>query len=381
MKRIILIDDREELRLPLAKSLEQKSEELKAGYCVEAWNEEQLGKKINEAMAAEHEDLSNAEEDIFYRLFRREENVSLVVSDRDLSLFSSLKVSESSIADACKRLNIPLATYHRRPKSASKLRNFERASQIRSYSVAIDNVSDVTATATQIIDLADGFNFLFDQTHEILIKQGQFSHGPAGLLAYILKKPELEYHFAQYAEGPSVGLDVFTTFSEQDGEENNNKDQKKIEFIASKTGFVLGCWLYNYILNFPGILLDHTSTRAFLNLSEESFDEQCNIFADALYDGPFSGYRQFWWRAPLEEIVYSQDCEDGFELLQKLSISAEPSKCCVTGESPTGYYCLIRKEPISKNASKGNLSWVPKGANLCRVESDAYDALAPMMSF
>lgn len=372
MKRIIIIDDKEHIREGLRTAIMNV---LKPGatYEVEAWNNEYISALLSSVQSTDDSE-SNADEDILYRSLQKERNISLIVSDRDLSAFHEASISESAIADACRRLNLPLATYHRKPNANAPMRNFEQVTQIRSFSIAIKNISQPTDAARLIVDIAKGFDLLFEKV--AALRHGKIDHeSPSLILSTILEKPELEYHFSQYAEGPSVGMEVFSTFIGG----NLHSDETK-QFITRKTAFVLGYWLYNYILNFPGVILNASACASYLNLSEESFLMYQSEFEVAKYYGPFGEEESFWWRAELEELVFGSDQNDGYEYLLARNLAVSQSRCCKTEISPAGYYCLINRSAISKNASRGQLSWIPKGATLCRVEIEAYDALASMMS-
>lgn len=372
MKRIIIIDDKENIREGLRDAiLDAISQD--PVYEVEAWNNEYISALLSSVQSADDTE-SNADEDILYRSLQKEKDISLVVSDRDLSAFHEASISESAIADACRRLNIPLATYHRKPNANAPMRNFEQVTQIRSFSIAIKNISQPTEAARLIVDIARGFDLLFDEV-AALKSNGIHHESPSLILSTILGKPELEYHFSQYAEGPSVGMEVFSTFI---GENLQSEETRR--FIVRKTAFVLGYWLYNYILNFPGVILNSSACASYLNISEDSFWANNSEFDVAKYVGPFGGAEDFWWRAELEELIFSADKNDGYEYLSARGLDVSPSKCCKSDVSPAGYYCLINRSAISKSASRGQLSWIPKGATLCRVEIEAYDALASMMS-
>lgn len=367
MKKIIVIDDKQ----PQQEALKNALTPFMLGkYVVDVWTVDVLREKWTEKFVTD-ESASNADEDVWFRVLRSEPDVAVVVADHDLSAFNTVRISESAITDACKQASIPVCTYHRKPKLVTEAQYLKQiVSQTRSFSIAID-ISNLEQAAREIISVADGFASL---TYGYSIVQSDCREkGPAAILAQILGKPGLANYFARYATGPTLASDLIEYISPSiDATENKTSIERRVPFI-------LGCWLYNYILPFPGILPNEVASASYVNLSAEDFSKNQDKFADAKYTGPFGDVNTYWWRSELDRILIESDCEDGVAYLDKHKIMATPSVCVVKNEPPAGYYCLIKKAPISLKASKGRLSWIPEGADLCRIDTDTYDSIAPIM--
>lgn len=367
MKKIIVIDDKQEQQQALNSALASL---ISNKYSIHIWTAEQLKQKWDVKFVND-ESVSNADEDVWFRVLQSESDIAVVVADHDLSAFSAVRISESAITDACKQASIPVCTYHRKPKAVTEAQYLKQiVSQTRSFSIAVD-ISNLEQAAQEIISVADGFASLIDAYSNV--QSDCREKGPAAILAQILGKPGLTNYFARYATGPTLASDLIEYISPSvDAPENKTA-------IGRRVPFILGCWLYNYILPFPGILPNEVASASYVNLSAEDFSKNKDKFSDAKYEGPFGDVKNYWWRTELDRILIEADCEDGVAYLDKLGIQAKPSVCAVKKETPAGYYCLIKKSPISLNASKGRLSWIPDGADLCRIDIETYDSIAPIM--
>lgn len=368
MKQIILIDDKieksKELKIKLDECLKQTDDKFEAVI----WDKEILAKKYDEQFEKNDDSISNADEDIWSRVFENEEDIICIVSDHDLSGLNNIRISESVLANACKKVSIPICTYHRQSKNTTESHKLRKSiNQSRSFSIEIDITNKYAAN--EIISIAKGFLLL---KNEINLKEiDELKKGPSFIISSILKKPELETNFSRYSSSNTLASDII---------KNKNDFISDGNLLKIKIPFILGCWLYNYILPFPGVILNSIAAASFINLDVDSFNEYNELFNAAKYTGPFSENTNYWWRHDLDKILIENNCEDGVELLQKHHITtASPCKCSVSQESPAGFYCLVTQLPISLEESTGNLSWVADGADLCRINKEIYDQLAPMM--
>lgn len=370
MKKIILIDDKPDMQANLGAALEP----LLAGrYVIEAWGTDEIQEKYLAHSDTTHDE-SNADEDVWFRFFSSQSDVAMVVADHDLSGYGPVRISESAIADACRQSATPICTYHRAPSSKTAGQSLRGIyGQTKSFTITLDmNTGREALAAKNIISLADGFALIrekFANVGEEVKKQG-----PAAILSQILERPGLSSSFALYATGPSLASDAIYHISQ-----SQNSHQAVAQDLDSRLPFILGCWLSNYILPFPGLILNTKATASYLNIATAEFVQNEDKFKAAQYLGPFSGAENYWWRTDLEQLLIDSDSEDGKEHLKNLNIDVSPSVCVSTKESPAGYYCLVQKEPISLDASVGNLGWIPQGAHLSRIDQNIYDTVAHMM--
>lgn len=368
MKKIVLIDDKPEIQAQLVSAL---STLVGKKYALESWDKDIVAQKWKENMDGT-DSLSNADEDVWYRVLVRETGLALVVADHDLSAYGNVRISESAITDACRQSATPVCTYHRKPSAKSHTQALRGIyGQTRSFSIAID-LSDIAAAAATIVDIADSFETLqiaFPGINEEVKKQG-----PAAIIASILEQPGLTSVFSRYATGPTLASDVIDHIAIQQPDEESVS-----EALDKRMPFVLGCWLHNYVLPFPGVILNGVAAASYVNLLQADFDSNISEFQAAQYVGPFGKAKKYWWRSELDNLFIEHDCEDGIAYLAKKSKDAGPSVCSATQSSPAGYYCIVRRAPISLTASVGSLGWVPEGADLSRMDQAIYDSVAHMM--
>lgn len=369
---ILLIDDKSHIPNNLKAALALELPELENQ--INIWapsNLEELKSLYAENKGDPSKD-SAADEDIWRRVLIKS-GIELVVVDHDLSELE-VHISESVITNACKQLAIPVCTYHRKPPNNDSQNLKDRVNQARSFSIQIDIDEDneYQECAKEIINIYLGFNQLKEEINTLNMEV--LSGGPAKIISEVLGKPELESIFARYASSSTLATDII-----QYDDENTPEDEIP-SALRERIPFVLGCWLYNYILPFPGILLNSVATSSYINLNPEQFNTYSAEFNNAKYDGPFSTHTSYWWRYDLDQIMFEAEAEDAVDYLhQKKNLNVLPCKCSVDDESDAGYYCIVKRQPISYEHSVGHLSWIPEGADLCRINKKIYRRLAPMM--
>ncbi len=63
---------------------------------------------------------------------------------------------------------------------------------------------------------------------------------------------------------------------------------------------LLGYWLWDSVLRYPGVVVNMVAASSDLNIEQEVFeneDDVRNCFSPALYDGPFKEAKgSMWWR-------------------------------------------------------------------------------------
>lgn len=330
---------------------------------------------------------TNAPEDRFYFYLISNPRVKLVVVDHDLSMLDS-NLSESVVATACQNAGVPHCRYSRSTTHQTTRQKLnELVEQSHVYSVKIDitdievaEFGDNPESPQKIKSIYEGF-----QSLELSLEKfdpEQLKNGPAQLLSEMLGFPGLSTVFHQYATAYSVFSEIIKIH--QIIEEDSDQKTEFADIIRRRLNYILGFWLHNVILRYPGIIINEIAAASYLNLSTEDFLTYSQKFSDAKYEGPFSTTTEttYWWRYKLDDILIDSDCEDGIEFLGKADIeNIKPSICYVSGGSPAGYYCLFEKKPISEEVSIGSLDWMPRGADLSRVNRDKYDEVAPLAGF
>lgn len=364
--KIVLIDDNEKPREELNEALKAVIANMAGTDIVEVWQAETIKQSLSDNESTDG--LSNAMEDVFGRVFAAESELKLVVVDHDLSGFN-LAISKSAVVAGCRKARIPVCTYHRGPTPSTDAANLRFIQdQQHSFSIQVSFV-DAHEAAKDIWNIALGFDEIYKGVSSHL--QEGLSGGPAEIIAKITEHPDQSSYFLQYLESPALFSDILG-FSEE-------AVQDDLEILARKLSLVLGYWLHNYVLVFPGILLNRVAAASYLDLDIPSFESNAETFSVAKYEGPFAAPVDYWWRYDLEDMLINADVESGYDLLRAEGVATNMCKCSISGESPAGYYCIASQKPISMERSKGNIVWMPSGADLCRINNDTFDKLSPLL--
>ncbi len=314
-------------------------------------------------------------------------NVALIIVDHDLSNLMNPAVSESSITAAAHTLAIPVCRYHRQPSDSSLRIDALWELNARVYSIDLKAPSEAENESLRFgmeaLDILEGFRQIASsyQTLEDPVRK----KGAPAVLSHILGKPALEDFFAAYSEGIPFLNDMLIVRKlmedrSQEGEEQVSEQARND--LKRRIPYMLGYWLHNFILRFPGLILNEIAAASYLDIDTKDFkkDEVLRCFDEARYEGPFSKSHRYWWRPLLDDLLIEHGGRD--EILKAKGIDAESvahAKSHVSGESPAGYYDIFSDQPISKEDSIGSLSWIPSGADLARVAREKYEEIAPIL--
>lgn len=363
--KILLIDDKIEISTDNKAGIETFCRSEGINVDVEIWEKAAILSAL-EAVKAPEDDDSNATEDQLFRVFKGISDLDLVIVDRDLSGIQNI-ISESAVINACLQAGIPVCTYHRKPPNKSSSGNLSQVlRQSTSYSISVEVDENFAKNVVEV-------GLAFRQIYEAI--PSDFSEplltSPSRVLASILGLQNISIYLDQYAQSSSLASFILA-----------QSDDLKIKdsFYRKRLAFLLGCWLHNHILAFPGVILNEVSTYSYINIDEGTFTKYKNEFKSARYAGPFGNFIEYWVRIKLDESHQEQDDAFGF-LKAKYpdDDSIKPCRCSIDSDLEAGFYCVINKKPISLQKSVGSLAWIPEGADLCRVDRDTYDQLAPLM--
>jgi hypothetical protein len=160
-----------------------------------------------------------------------------------------------------------------------------------------------------------------------------------------------------------------------------NSPQQREE-LTKRLPSLLGYWLYDSLLRFPGLLVNATAAASYLDIAIKQFNQSPvrKVFSKALYRGPFNDPNDpHWWRTELDELIRKAKVQSGNELASK-AINRDLGHCL---DSETrrraGWYCMVKKVPVSEDNSVGNISWFPPGADLARIRKDVYEQMGPWL--
>lgn len=293
----------------------------------------------------------------------------LIVADRDLSATEGLQgLSESTVKRVADKLVIPECAYARDAQLETEL--FESAER-REARIVVSLRHGLVRFSEQVVDLVDGFSAILARLPEAKKMGGRKS--PGRLLAAILGKPEYADKISLYAAGDQnrVGSVLAVKSPEPD----------------QRIVCLLGYWLWDSILRYPGVVVNAVAAASYLNIATKEFarNEVQEIFSEARYAGPFATAKEpLWWRGVLDDLVSGAACADGREFVaqaREVDVEeVEPSQCCEDPNLPAGYYCMLSHRPVSLENSHPGLSWFPRGADLARICRSKFDEEVPWIT-
>ena len=303
-------------------------------------------------------------------------DATLILADRDLSKSARFRgLSVNSVAAAARRLAIPVCAYAR---TFAAEEDYEWRGRWEEGLIILSFSEGEHELARKAVVAARGFS---DLGNRLSATDLESNPSPAKLLATLLGHPGDGSKIALYAVGDQNRLAELPRETKQAGEIPRDSEEWQ-QWIKKVTHF-FGYWLRESLLRYPGVFANEVASASHLNIKTEDFrrNDVKAIFANAVYQGPFADDNEAqWWRGALDDIVASSNSADGLELANRnLGGVIRRSECSVDAQLAAGYYCIISREPVSLQNSKGNLSWFPRGADLTRVSNPKFEEYGPWL--
>jgi hypothetical protein len=297
--------------------------------------------------------------------------LSLIVADRDLSRIERYGgLSESTVRQVADSLGTPECGYARGERDDDD--EYIERGEHREACIRLSLKPSIDEFAARTVSIAEGFAFILELLSKVI--EGGGKKSPGRLLATILGKPDYADKISLFASGDQSRLESLLRLRKS---EDDNERRRRLSCL-------LGYWLWDSVLRFPGVVMNEVATASYLDIDETDFCERREIqllYVAARYDGPFAGAKpSLWWRGIIDEIVSNSGCVTGREFAQtKLGVEVRRSRCCENPERSAGYYCFLSGRPVSLENSKPGLPWFPRGADLARVSNSKFDELAPWL--
>lgn len=320
----------------------------------------------------------NIEQAIEDQLVSRIKNIQekqafdLVLLDTDLSKITN-GAGQIAYRQAFQELGIPVCRYTKRQSDTEisigkrlKRIAYEGASAVWVPGDKVKGDLKAANTLGWLLGIHHGFSQLFEKLSQGT-KPLKASSGPAGILANALDRSTAKSDFLGYT------AQNFFYFASDSPSPNEGEQFTKSQATR------LGYWLLNYILTFPGPILNFKAAAAFLNLTESAFatKEVQDLVSVAAYSGPFSRLDSFFWKEDLIDIIdkHAGDIATA-ESLQKFELQR------IDAQNPgaSAYFCVVSQSPIAESEAAPRLDWMPSGAQLARIRQDLYDELGPLLS-
>lgn len=292
----------------------------------------------------------------------------MVLLDTDLSGLQN-GISQSSIRSACSIIGIPVCRYSKKGfvTPQERMKYLATISREGSQSILVpDDVLSGDGLAKWLLHIADSFKKIRAAVEDT--SNEQFV-SPAELFAKILKVPGIGIELMGYS---AANFFFFGDLIEKTAQ------KKPTAFRNYSTQF--GYWVCNYVLLFPGPILNVGATAAYLELTKKDIanPEVEKLLAKAKYAGPFAAMGPYYIKYHLDNML-SKFKEDSYANYFKSNDIKLAKRQYKLDGSPS-YYCVVNDEPIPAMNSKGPLDWIPRGAHICRVKKETYDKFGPWLN-
>jgi len=301
--------------------------------------------------------------------------IGLIVCDRELGNYKEINIiSESVVTSVAEKLGLPICLYERKYKSPPNKDQISLDKYKRWIQKEII-VTDDESFGLTCAGIYKGFTEISAKL-ESVTNHKILKLTPAALLAKVLDKEEETDRIALYGAGEQGLLQELMPYY------LNVQNKDKLSSIRKRYPRILGNWLYNSILRFPGILANEVATASYLSISPADFErkEVQQLFHIAEYTGPFHDCGRWWWRKDLDGLLNKANCKSGLEYaVQKGCKRVHPCKCVGDGKEGAGYYCMMREKPVCEKHSRGGIICFPAGADLSRFSLQVYKKIGPFV--
>lgn len=309
-----------------------------------------------------------------------------VILDSDLSGYGT-GMSKETLLAVFRAMGIPVCRYSKRTRGTTSelLKHFATLASEGAASILVPSEfmngskSEYTTERDELVvwleAVFDGFSRIHKKYDELSPHTASARLSPPALLAKVLDNPGLELDFLGYG-----GANLFffgDRLTELDDTEDTTEHEQPIQGNGATK---LGYWLYNYIISFPGPILNVAAAAAFMGIKSGSLS--IDAFAKAMvserYDGPFGGCQPLFLRERLEAALIEEGVS-GVELLKSRGVTAEP----IYESEPTrpGVYCIATNASIEAEDGVGPIDFIPGGASdLCRVSRKTYQRWIPWLN-
>lgn len=300
----------------------------------------------------------------------RYDNATLWVTDRDLSRTRDYSgLSEAIVSKVAAQMGVPICKYARGTNDDDV---FKRQRYWGDAQIILES-ADVTSLASQVSILARGFRHIATRLKRAIKETaGHEKAGtPAVVMARLLDRPDVADKIALYGSGDQKMISEILPFA---------ADTRRRKELQKRLPSLLGYWLYDSILRFPGVLMNSIATASYLNISVPTFEQQKvqKLFKSALYGGPFNDSdNPLWWRNEVDKLLLLSKAADG-NAYATIKLKTKIPQC-LDGGRRAGLYCMVKKVPVSESNSVGNISWFPPGADLARVRKDVFEQIGPWL--
>lgn len=306
---------------------------------------------------------------------------ALVVTDYDLTTAVRGLFGPAVVA-WCRNQFIPVGDFSRRREQAL-------STEPELFKLRVPRSE--TGAVSYIARMFEGFRQIREgiEKNPALLSDGT---SPAQVLAVLLGREEMESHLGPYFSKPDLfNASLLDTLRGGEHEDPCSAAEKKTRLLT----YILGHVLVNAVLKYPGPILAERQLCAYLATSPENIEKVAELFAHARYEGPFNGGAKLFWRDDVDEAVEELSLHWGIDearyesfgeyhravIDKALGGSLAKHGCERCDGVKGGFWCPFTERAVCERSdcSSTASSWVPSGADACRVERGFFDEWSPIL--
>ena len=311
---------------------------------------------------------------------RIDKETTLVVTDENLTASGRTGLFGFTIVEWCQTKAIPVGVYSRKPA------NLPREPSLFAIRVPRDDDEAFDFVASVFRGFRDIGQAVLDLPH-VLEKR----RSPAAVLAEILHTPDLESQYALYSGRFGTAGGALLARIKATAGQASKPDESERRLLVT---YIVGHLLLNAILEFPGPIVSSRVLAAYTGCDESEMDAISKLFAAAMYNGPFSDRKRYFWLGDVDRQLSTWTNELGRDsqaethgetyreaLQRRLDRELARHGCSRCKGINGGFFCPFTQKTVCLRAecSVGSSSWIPQGARLCRIERDFYEEWAPVL--
>jgi hypothetical protein len=354
---ILLIDDDANLIQELADRVAEALPEIKVNVWVPAKDEDGEA-KFNEWL---------------------KDDAQLVITDYDLSTSGLGGLYGYTIVEWCQQAIVPVGNFSRGLKQP-------RTEEPKLYEIRISTNVDIAVR--EIVSIYQGFRDLGGSLWNAEENEGAQLRSPLVALEIALKGATNLGLFDLYATNYGGANNALSKLLVDERGHHDKAERRRV------LTYISGHLLLNRILRYPGPIPHLSALAAYCGTTDAAEEVLCDAFSSCEYDGPFHELGKHFWLEcvdmALEERATELKVDTETETVgayNRLVVEAGAKKtlprhnCQRCQGENGGFWCPFTKRAVClrPNCSVAATSWIPRGAQLSRIERDFYDEWAPIL--
>lgn len=295
--------------------------------------------------------------------------IDLVLLDTDLVGLKN-SISYSAVRSACSSLGIPVCRYSKKGFISLQERMKYLATIAREGSQSILIPLDILLDEDELPVWLKHVSKSFKRLRTAINKHSNETRLlPSDLIANMLNVPGIDIELLGYS-----GANFFFFGDLMEGVDSG----EEVSDRHYSTQF--GYWLYNYVMLFPGPIMNASATAAYVGLKKESIEKEeiTELLEKARYKGPFSQLGTYYVKQKLDSILIKSDSSNFESYLTNSGLKLSGLNLDIN--NAPYFYCVVNDEPIPAGQAIGPLDWIPRGATMCRIKKSTYEKLGPWVN-